>query len=76
MKQQRGYLSFLLRLWQENGNGPPNWRASLEWTRGDKRQGFASLVDLFAFLASETGSGLPRWERSDEGGPRPLESTE
>ena len=67
-KRQRRYLSYLLRLWQESGGdlprgnaprGPALWRASLERPQGGERLGFASLVDLFAFLESETGSGLP-----------------
>ena len=81
VKRQRRYLSYLLRLWQESagdlaGGDPPLWRASLEWPRSDKRQGFASLVDLFAFLERETGSGSPRLERSDEGGCQPPASPE
>jgi hypothetical protein len=81
VKQQKRYLSYLLRLWQENGGDPPGgdqpqWRASLEWPRSDKRQGFASLEDLFAFLERETGSGSPRPERSDEGGCQPPASSE
>ena len=71
MKQQRRYLSYLLRLWQESEGDPPLWRASLEWPRSDQRQGFASLLDLFAFLESET-----RPERSDEGGCQPPKSPE
>jgi hypothetical protein len=63
VEQQRRYLSYLLRLWQESsgdlpqGNaprGPPLWRASLERPQNGERLGFASLVDLFAFLESET----------------------
>jgi hypothetical protein len=68
VKRQRRYLSYLLRVWQENGGdpphgsaprGPPLWRASLERPEGGERLGFASLVDLFAFLESETRSGSP-----------------
>ena len=67
-KQQRRYLSYLLRLWQESGGdpahgnaprSPPLWRASLERPQGGERLGFASLADLFAFLQNETGLGLP-----------------
>lgn len=59
---RRGYLSFLLRLWQAGaapGGWPasPPWRASLEWPRNGRRQAFTSLEDLFAFLEEETRSG-------------------
>jgi hypothetical protein len=71
VERQRRYLSYLLRLWQESGGdlphgnaprGPPLWRASLERPHDGERLGFASLVDLFAFLESETGAGLPASE--------------
>jgi hypothetical protein len=72
MNQQRRYLSYLLRLWQESGGSapgdPPLWRASLEWPQSGDRQGFASLEDLFAFLENETGSGWPVLEHQDEEG--------
>ncbi|MCB0190103.1 MAG: hypothetical protein KDE31_37785 [Caldilineaceae bacterium] len=47
--EQPGYLAYLLRLWQENGQ----WRASLERPRSGERTGFASLKELFAFLEQE-----------------------
>jgi hypothetical protein len=66
MKQQRRYLAYLLRLWQEGtapggealggSPDPPLWRAALEWPQSGRRQAFASLEDLFAFLEEETGS--------------------
>ena len=65
MKQQRRYLAYLLRLWQESGGSsdpvgdPPLWRASLESPQSGARLGFASLVDLFAFLEEETSSIPP-----------------
>jgi hypothetical protein len=37
MKRQRCYLSYLLRLWRENGGEPPLWRASLENPQNDER---------------------------------------
>jgi hypothetical protein len=76
VKQQRRYLSYLLRLWQESAGGPlgsdaPLWRASLESPQSEQRKGFASLVDLFAFLEKETGSRAPGdVEHSDEEGRR------
>ena len=80
IKQQRRYLSYLLRLWQESAGDlpggdpprdPPLWRASLEAPQGTDRLGFASLADLFGFLENETGSSSPGLERSDEGGYQP-----
>jgi hypothetical protein len=70
-KMQRRYLSYLLRLWRETagdlpGGDPPLWRASLERPQGGERLSFASMVDLFAFLDKETGSGSPGPERSDD----------
>ncbi len=72
VNQERRYLSYLLRLWQESADDPPGcdsplWRASLERPQSDIRQGFASLEDLFAFLENETGSSSPSSERSDVG---------
>jgi hypothetical protein len=69
VNQERRYLSYLLRLWQES-SGPqpgaaPLWRASLERPQSDVRQAFAGLADLFAFLESETGSRPPKPERTD-----------
>jgi hypothetical protein len=68
MKRQKHYLSYLLRLWRENGCDSPLWRASLERPQDDEPMVFASLVDLFAFLEKETGSGSPGPGRSEEGG--------
>jgi len=75
MKQQRRYLSYLLRLWQESvgdppAGDPPPWRASLQSPQSDELRGFASLVDLFTFLENETRSGSRGSERSDEEGRR------
>lgn len=65
VNQERRYLSYLLRLWQESGGSsdpvgdPPLWRASLESPQIGARLGFASLVDLFSFLEEETSSIPP-----------------
>ena len=67
--QKSGYLSYLLRLWQEDSGELPCsrdeaslgrtedevvWRASLESSLTGKVQGFASLDGLFAFLKRRT----------------------
>jgi hypothetical protein len=60
IRQQRQYLSYLLRLWQASAGDPPGdsplWRASLESSQTGARLGFASLEDLLAFLEKEIGS--------------------
>jgi hypothetical protein len=56
MVKQKGYLSYLLRLWRENDQDRPQWRASLESTQDSERQSFASLDDLLTFLRQETGN--------------------
>ncbi len=73
MNQQKRYLAYLLRLWQESagdlpGGEAPLWRASLERPQSDERQGFANLADLFVFLEKETQSSLPGSQDSQEEG--------
>ena len=47
------YCSFMLRIWIEPTDGE-QWRFSLEDTRTGKRQGFASLEKLMAYLTKIT----------------------
>jgi hypothetical protein len=69
-EQESGYLSYLLRLWQENKRVPgcPGgkerrhhtavnavWRVSLESSLTGSVHGFASLDDAVAFLRRQTG---------------------
>jgi hypothetical protein len=51
--QQRLYLSYLLRLWQERDRLPAVWRASLEDPQTGERLGFADIMQLFAFLEGQ-----------------------
>ena len=51
--RQRPYLSYLLRLWMVEDDGPA-WRASLENPSTAERHGFATLDQLAAFLVAET----------------------
>ena len=51
-REQLDYLSYLLRLWRENGE-KTDWRASLESPHTGERWGFANLADLFTFLEKE-----------------------
>ena len=65
--KQSGYLSYLLRLWQDNNGdteGKAAWRASLESSLTGEKRGFASLDDLFAFLRRQTGV-VPDAENSE-----------
>jgi hypothetical protein len=55
-REQRGYVSYLLRLWQIRSEGELVWRASLESPHTGERQGFANLDDLFDFLQKQTGA--------------------
>jgi hypothetical protein len=66
MDQQKRYLSYLLRMWQEDSGSPPLWRASLERPQTGERLGFASLVDLFIFLENETRSTPPGSQPPEE----------
>jgi hypothetical protein len=56
----RGYVAYLLRLWQAQEGGSAVWRASLESPQTGERWGFASLADLFTFLESEVGQAARR----------------
>lgn len=68
MGQQKRYLSYLLRLWQEQGGNPPLWRASLESPRSGEQRGFASLAELFDFLENEVTQSQPGSSTSEGGG--------
>ena len=72
-KEGPHYLSYLLRLWQENDGGVicqgverVVWRASLENSLTGKRQGFRSLDELFTFLRQETGVVADGAERDND----------
>jgi hypothetical protein len=55
-REQRHYISYLLRLWQTRSGGELIWRASLESPHTRERRGFASLMDMFTFLEKEISS--------------------
>ncbi len=65
--EQRGYISYLLRLWQIKSGGELVWRASLESPHTGERKGFASLDDLFAFLRRQIGAASDTNGDEDEG---------
>ncbi|MGD2147581.1 MAG: hypothetical protein PVH41_12870 [Anaerolineae bacterium] len=50
IEQRRGYVAYLLRLWQAKGEDGMAWRASLESVNSGEHLGFADLKELFVFL--------------------------
>jgi hypothetical protein len=56
MRKQMGYLSYLLRMWQTSDGEECTWCASLEQPGTQKRQGFATLDELFEFLREKAAS--------------------
>ena len=64
-REQRRYVSYLLRLWQIESGGELAWRASLESAHTGKQKGFASLDDLFEFLRNSTDQELIGDEQKD-----------
>lgn len=70
-REQRHYISYLLRLWQTRSGGELIWRASLESPHTGERIGFASLADLFTFLEKEissVGQGEAALKADEKGG--------
>jgi hypothetical protein len=64
-RERRDYLSYLLRLWREGGEGRSVWRASLKSSHTGEEVGFGSLEELFEFLQREMGT-LPGADRSGQ----------
>ena len=52
-QQTTGYRSYLLRLWCEQQDGNPVWRASLENVQSGQQHGFAGLEELLAYLMAQ-----------------------
>jgi hypothetical protein len=59
--QKLHYMSFLLRIWQDDPTS--GWRATLEETQTGQRHGFTKLEDLFAFLNANTSTDSHEEER-------------
>ena len=55
--EQRTYVSYLLRLWQEPIALPSVWRASLENPQTGELLGFGDVAQLFAFLEHQIANG-------------------
>ena len=68
--EQPDYLSYLLRLWREDGEEPKNWRASLESALTGRRHVFPGLVELFAFVQQQTLVGCDIGEDKSVAGQR------
>jgi len=67
-REERRYISYLIRLWQVKNSSGLVWRASLESSRTGERHGFADLDALFAFLRQQTEMASDSSE-DKEGGP-------
>ncbi|MEJ2208326.1 MAG: hypothetical protein P8129_04735 [Anaerolineae bacterium] len=65
--RRRGYVAYLLRLWQVDGGQDAPWRASLESPETGERLGFAGLGELFAFLEQACPGALGRPAPGDGG---------
>lgn len=53
VRRYQPYLSYLLRLWQEQIDGRPCWRASLESVQSGEQVAFASWEQLVDYLWQE-----------------------
>lgn len=65
------YQAYMLRLWQEQDETGPAWRASLESPHTGERHGFASIEALFDFLrgqAHQQGEGSRTLRQAAAGG--------
>jgi hypothetical protein len=65
-KEQRRYISYLLRLWQTRIGDESIWRASLERADTREQQGFNSLDNLFKFLRKQTEIATELNQKVDE----------
>ena len=54
MTKSSRYLAYMLRLWQVDRQGQPEWRASLESPHTGERLGFADVSQLLDFLQEKT----------------------
>jgi len=71
---RRGYVAYLLRLWQVSEGQNAVWRASLEGPHTGERRGFATLQELFTYLETEAcgvGEDPSTSDLSGTGGGKP-----
>ena len=57
--RRKGYVAYLLRLWQVQDKGKIGWRASLENAHSGEKLAFAQLDELVVFLRERTGLAPP-----------------
>ncbi len=74
--EQPDYLSYLPRLWREDGKEASNWRVSLESALTGKRYVFPCLIELFAFFQQQTVAGRDADEDESATGQRSPETLE
>ena len=72
IRNHSNYTAYMLRIWQEERNGRPVWRASLETPGSGERRAFASLTELLAFLETDMESELEPAQTKLEGQIQPL----
>jgi hypothetical protein len=66
-ERRRGYVAYLLRLWQVEAEEDAPWRASVESPQTGERRGFASLSELWTFLEKEIGEAVQAQVVADRG---------
>ena len=59
------YLSYLLRLWQVEGESGSGWRASLQNPHTAERLNFANLEELMTFLEEKLNEQMPDTAEDD-----------
>jgi hypothetical protein len=59
-KEPNTYYAYMLRLWQTQSKGKPQWRASLENAHTSERLVFAGLEQCFAFLHEKCANQPPK----------------
>ena len=81
MVKERGYLSYLLRLWQA-GSGPSAvWRASVQEVLTGERRAFRDLDNLVTYLRAQTQARAGQEDAAEsqdspDSGPRAAPSDE
>jgi hypothetical protein len=65
-KQEKPYLSYLLRLWSVQNQTHSTWRCSLENVQTGERHGFANLDALCVFLGEQIDPALEGCRADDD----------
>lgn len=64
--ERKDYQAYLVRLWRVRSSGKWLWRAAIESPHTGKREAFADLAGLFAYLERQT-IGLDLIEPLEDG---------